>query len=295
MKKGVFTLLLFLLALPGALIADPSVSRGEGDSVVISWSSHEGVEYALMASSDLQTWEQVGERWTGTGEVLTSAQPIGETATRFFRVEEYGAPGLKLERLGFGTEGNKWVYQVHSEGGLAGPEDYVLETEIVQRTQYAGKDVVEWSHSRDGLWDHSIYILDDFSEGVFEVGGDDAVEGTTVNMPAAPSLLSTFTAGEPVAVDYDSSTVGPVTGTLTITHEEDPFEVEAGTFSEVIKAVTDYEASLLGFSVVGRITEWYALDVGMLKHIGNFTVAGFGLTSETVLELQSFERVEEGG
>ena len=61
----------------------------------------------------------------------------------------------------------------------------------------------------------------------------------------------------------------------------------AGSYSNVIKVVSDYETEFMGIPVVGTITEWYALDVGLIWHIG--VLEALGTFATTDFRLRSFD------
>lgn len=61
-------------------------SGQENDNYIISWKSTVGEQYQIQSSSDLSTWQNIGNPISGTGVRLHWANPI-ETNTFFYRVK----------------------------------------------------------------------------------------------------------------------------------------------------------------------------------------------------------------
>ncbi len=284
-------LLFALLFVGGPAAGDPSFSFTGPATIQVCWPAECGKQYGLFCSPDLEHWGLLGDRIPGVDGVLTAEDDITGTPRKFYRVDVFADFILDLLRLKFGTVGNRWIYNVAKDSGLGlGVENFTWETEIEQRTVFNGENVIEWLFNRDGFWDQSIYLLDDFSTGIYEVGGVVPTEGSQAHTPPLPSLLGTFTPGETVAVDYTTvTTLGSKSTSedITITIEKDLLSVEAGSFAGLIKVTRESEGSLVGIPTFGSITEWYALDVGLVKHVGEVIVLGTSAT--TTFELKSYD------
>ena len=275
------------LLFAGIAGGDPSVRLLDQSLLEVSWDSSSGKQYELSASSDLVNWSPVAPRQLGLDGRLSVVRDISGKKKEFFRVEEFSEFRLDLNRFNFGREGSRWSYDV-VEAGIGGTERYTWESEIEGRTVFRGKDVIEWNFYREGTWDQTIYILDDFSSGVYEVGGVAAGQGEQWNDPPLPSLFETFNPGAVTPYNYQSSVLGSVTDRITIIPDTEPLTVPAGTFTGLIKVEHRYNGVVQGgFAVTGVTTEWFAPDVGLVKHEGEVTLAGFVATTE--FALRSYE------
>ena len=281
--------LLILLLLVVPLSAEPSFTLPVPGTIRISWPAECGKQYAVSTSRDLENWTQLGKRLLGVDGVLTTDDGVGGGNVKFYRVETYEEFLLDLLRLKFSRVGNKWSYDV-VEDGLFGQEVYVWDSRIFQRTTFGGHDVVEWRFTRAGEvnWDRIIYILDDFTTGIFEVGGE-AADGTVqTNIPPSPTLVSTFTPGTPFGVSYHNlNGLGDVTGSITITVDKGPVVVPAGSFTNLIRVTHEFSANP-GLPLDGFLEEWFALDVGLVRHASVLDF-GAGIQQTTTFSLRSFE------
>lgn len=282
--KAAFALVTFFLT--GIVHGDPSVRVQDVDTIEVSWPSVCGKQYGLFFSPDLKTWSWIGGRHEGIDGSLSSTHEREGREQGFYRIEEFRNYVLDPARFEFGTEGNKWTYDV-SRDSLLGVEFFVWETEIVGRRQFRGQDVIEWSFLRDGVWDQSIYLLDDFTNGIYEAGGDHATQGEQSNSPPLPSILQSFTPGVSASVRTTSTGFGEQNEEITITIEKDPLTVGAGTFTGLFKVVHEFTGTSQGFPVSGVTTEWFAFDVGLVKHVGDLTL--LGSVFNTTFELSSYE------
>ncbi|MCH2064181.1 MAG: hypothetical protein MK194_10705 [Roseibacillus sp.] len=275
------------LLLTGISGGDPSFRIFDQSFLEVSWDSSSNKQYELWVSSDLVNWVPAGPRQLGVDGRLSLVQDISGRDKAFFRVEEFGGFQLDLNRFNFGRVGSKWSYDV-VEAGIGGTERYTWESEIEGRTVFRGKDVIEWNFYRDDIWDQTIYILDDFSSGIYEVGGVASGQGEQWNDPPLPSLFENFDPGVVIPHNYQSSVLGSVTDRITITPDTEPLTVPAGTFTGLLKVEHRYNGVVQGgFAVTGVTTEWFAPDVGMVKHEGEVTLAGFVATTE--FALRSYE------
>lgn len=278
--------ILFALLLFGGPVFGEATFRLSGPTTLeVRWPGESGKQYGLFCSLDLENWTQITEAIPGIDGTMSAEDEISGAPRKFYRVEELGGSALDLARFKLGTIGNKWTYDVVSNS-ILGNEVYTWETQILQRTTFASQNVVEWEFKRGGVWDQSIYILDDFSTGIFEVGGEN-LDGVQTNSPPSPSMFASFMPGVGVPTNYTSSEIGPVTQTTTITMESDPLTVGAGTFTDLIKVTHEYTAETLGVQISGTTTEWFKLDIGLVKHIGVLDI--LGSTSTTTFTLASFD------
>lgn len=276
-----------ILLLTGTVTGNPAFRALDQSTLEIRWNSTRGNQYELLTSTDLVNWSPLGPRQLGVDGPLSVVQDISGNAKGFFRVAEYTEFELDLSRFNFGTVGSKWSYDV-AEAGIGGTERYTWDSEIERRTVFRGEDVVEWNFYRDQAWDQTIYILDDFSTGIYEVGGVDAGQGEQWNDPALPSLLATFTPGVATPYNYQSGVLGNVTDRITIFPDLGPLTVPAGTFTGLIRVEHRYNGVVQGgFAVTGVTTEWFAPEVGLVRHVGEVTLAGFVATTE--FSLRSYE------
>ena len=78
-----------------------------------------------------------------------------------------------------------------------------------------------------------------------------------------------------------------MTQQTSFTIDKGPVVVPGGSFSNLIKVESEYETEFLGIAVTGSITEWYALDVGMIWHIG--VVEALGTVAVTDFKLRSHQ------
>jgi hypothetical protein len=278
--------ILTVVSLMGAALGNPRVSLRDATTIEVSWPTAWGKQYGLFYSPDLVNWSGLGGRRDGIGGRLSATQDRAGRAQGFYRIEEFNDYLVDPSRFMFGTVGNKWIYNV-TKDDLFGVELFVWETEMVGRTIFNGENVIEWSFLRNGLWDQSIYLRDDFSAGIYEVGGAHSVQGAQTNSPPLPSFVAHFTPGESMAISTTSSVLGQQNEIFTITIEKDPLTVGAGTFTGLFKVVHDYTGTSQGIAISGTTTEWFALEVGLVKHVGDLNVLGSVFT--TTFELSSYE------
>lgn len=254
---------------PFACLGDPLVSYEGGSTIRLEWSSECDKQYTLLTSEGLQAFAPISPRFIGTGGMLSCLDDISGARSRFFRVEESSDFLLDLTRLKLGRIGNRWSYAVSQDVG-SGPQFYESETEVVQRTMIDGKEVIELRTKLDDAYVGSSYVLDDLSTAILEIGTFDARSGITeINDPPAPSIFANFTPGVviPLSVGLE----------MTITVDQSPLTVGAGTFSPVLKVTATFTGTLLGYAATETTTRWYALDVGVIKARQRSVVAALGL------------------
>jgi len=278
-----------ILLLTGMVTGDPSFRVLDQSVLEISWDSTRGKQYEVLSSTDLVNWSPLGPRQLGVDGLLTVEQDISGRDREFYRVEECPDFTLDLSRFNFGRIGSRWSYDV-VVSGINGNDRYTWDSEIEGRAIFRGKEVIEWNFYRDQVWDQVIYILDDFTTGIYEVGGVAAGQGEQWNDPALPSLLAAFNPGEVITYDYQSSVLGSVADRITITPQSEPFTVPAGTFADVIRVEHRYNGLVEGgFAVTGVTTEWFVPDVGLIRHVGEVNLAGFVGTTEYTLRSYAVE------
>ena len=281
-----FAVVLFLV---GVATGDPSFRVRDQSVLEINWNSIRGKQYQVLSSSDLVNWSPLGARRLGVDGSLTVEHDISGRERGFYRVEECPDFALDLSQFNFGRTGSRWSYDVVISG-ISGNERYIWDSEIGGRTTFRGEEVVEWIFYRDRVWDQTIYILDDFSDGVYEVGGIAAGQGEQWNDPALPSLLRTFNPGEVTAYNYQSSVLGNVSDRITITPQSAALTVPAGTFNDVIMVEHRYNGVVEGgFAVTGLTTEWFVPGIGLIRHVGEINLAGFVGTTEYTLRSYELE------
>ena len=124
-----FTLLVF----SASASADPGFSLANPETIEVCWAGESGKQYGLFCSSDLESWELVGDRLLGIDGTMSAQDDIRGAPQKFYRVEEFSDILLDVLRMKFSTVGNKWVYSVETSN-ILGAEFFTWETEILQRT-----------------------------------------------------------------------------------------------------------------------------------------------------------------
>ncbi len=97
-----------------------------------------------------------------------------------------------------------------------------------------------------------------------------------------------------MAGNASSSGMGDFSYELTVYIETDSIITPAGVFSNSMKAVTSTIGNYQGVEYDVLATEWYVLDVGMIKQAMEFHIPFYGVNDTSEMILTLFQKGEEG-
>lgn len=257
-------------------------------------------------SLPIAQWELLGTWHVGDGTVLSTSDTTSGSDQKFYVVDESSVFTIDAGIAGYGTIGNSWTYQINDylESGEDDNGDTVIVIDnytatylvdsLVEYPASSGQQTVKVRATRpdDAGWEQVLYILDDFSEGIFQVGGsnpasDDRFPGPFTNTSngstpsgasVAPLLLNTFTPGVALDWDYTNSNFGVIDN--TITHSLTTYTLPGGTESSTaIKVTSQHTASItieeqhgffqieLVIDITSTVEDTYVPGVGLVGKV----------------------------
>lgn len=287
-----------------------TIERSVGDTLTLSWPSVNNKQHRVYCTEDLSLpiaqWELLGTWHVGDGTVLSTSDTTSGSDQKFYAVDESSVFTIDAGIAGYGTIGNSWTYQIndHRESGEDDNGDTVviidnyiatyLVDSLVEYPASSGQQTVKVRATRadDAGWEQVLYILDDFSEGIFQVGGvnpasDDRFPGPFTNTPngntplgasVVPLLLNAFTPAVVQDWDYTNSNFGDIDNTIThsLTTYTLPGETEPST---AIKVTSQHTAGIIvveqpGFflinlpiNITSTVEDTYVPGVGLVKKV----------------------------
>lgn len=267
---------------------EPGVSIGEGKAT-LSWPSVLDKQYHVYATDDLSeprvNWDLVGSWLAGDGSELSVEDNL--LGQRFYVVEESDEFSIDIVSQGYSNIGNSWTYLVDDSRET---ETYTSTYTVdgIQLSPQAGDDreviVVRATRSDDADWEQLLYVLNDFSEGLFQVGGvsppSEAGPTENYNEPAAPLLLNQFVPGVEVDADYTNTFYGDADN--TIKHEVTSYLLPGASEPSSAIQVTSHFTALI---TVQREVIFFGLidvDVDITSTTVDTYVEGVGLVHKVV-------------
>lgn len=282
-----------------------TIEPGAGEMVTLSWPSVNNKQHRVYCTEDISLpiaqWDVLGTWHAGDGTVLSVSDSTSGSDQKFYVVDESSVFTIDAGIAGYGTIGNSWTYQIndHREtgAGVVTNDNYVatyLVESFVEYPASSGQQTVKVRATRadDAGWEQVLYILNDFSAGIFQVGGsnpasDDRFPGPFTNTPdvytpsgasVAPLLLNTFTPDVVLDWDYTNSNFGEIDNTIThsLTTYTLPGETEPST---AIKVTSEYTAGItiqeqsgpiqiiLPINITSVVEDTYVLGVGLVQKV----------------------------
>ncbi|WP_269524864.1 hypothetical protein [Coraliomargarita parva] len=258
-------------------------------AVSLSWQSVSDLQYRLYTTDDLsqprENWEQVGNWWAGNGGSFTMNESAGGPF-KFYTLESRTEFLIDASSAGYSTVGNRWTYLVN-DSRESGTYTATYEVEGIQTAPPDGDDRevirVRATRADDPDWEQLLYVLNDFSGGLYQVGGVSPPTefGPTdyYNSDAAPLLLNQFVPGAEVDADYTSTFYGAVAN--TIRHEPTTYLLPGATeLSQAIQVTSVFTARITVQKKVGFLT--LNLAVNITSTTVDIYVEGVGLVSKVV-------------
>jgi len=275
-----------------------TLRSGAGDSLTLSWPSVVDQQHQVYCTDDLSTplaqWEVLGDWQVGDGNVLSLVDAIGDDTQKFYIVDERSEFIIDTANFGYETVGNSWTYSISDSREGA---DYTATYTVMGTQEFltdSGQNVVRLEASRpdDGSWEQVLYILNDFSKGIFQVGGispaneqfpgvftNTANASTPSGVSVEPLLLNAFTPGVEQDWDYNNSAFNDIDN--AITHELTTISLPALGVDPVtaIKVSSNYISvievvrSFIFFNVdvtvdvTSRTEDYYVAGVGLVKKV----------------------------
>lgn len=336
LRSGLLIGILCSLCAGGLSAYEMTIERGVGDTLTLSWPSVNNKQHRVYSTEDLSLpiaqWDELGTWMAGDGTVLSVSDSTSGSAQKFYVVDESSVFTIEAGVAGYGTIGNSWTYQINDHrvtgAGAVTDDNYVatyLVDSLVEYPASSGQQTVKVRATRpdDAGWEQVLYILNDFSEGIFQVGGvnpndDDRFPGPFTNVTnastpsgasVAPLLLNTFTPDVVEDWDYTNSNYGPQDNTIThsLTTYTLPGETEPST---AIKVSSQYTATILLLSVTplggnlpvnitSVVEDTYVPGVGLVKKVidvnavaGHPNYQDYSQYIDATVTLQNYSMVE---
>ncbi|WP_146209360.1 hypothetical protein [Coraliomargarita sinensis] len=294
-------LILALVLTTAIASALPSIEVASGNTT-LRWSSTADKQYQVYASDNLSRplleWEEVGPWFAGNGSELSVQEAV--QSKRFFVVEERDSFAIDVAGAGYGTTGNSWTYQIIDSRENDVP--FTATYNVVGTENYEGDDAIKVvasseDHPSVDPWEQTLYILNDFSAGLYQLGGVNPESGAETNYTAGPFqitsaakwplLLNNFTPGVAVDADYTHSFYGAVDNTIThrISSFTLPGDSEPSTAIEVTSVFTATVSVRVVFftynyNVTSTTVDKYVDGVGLVSKVSDVIIEGVGGAQE---------------